>query len=94
MRCCQRVSLSAQHYYLQSGARLCYQLLYALTIIHWTKPATRQLVRNAIRELDYHPNTVARNLKANETRMTGYAWYVAEDPIRRKVPLLDLSYTS
>ncbi len=54
-----------------------------------TKPATRQHVRNAIRELGYHPNTTARNLKANETRMIGYAWHVAEDPIRRN-PLLDL----
>ncbi len=54
-----------------------------------TKPATRQRVRNAIRDLGYHPNTTARNLKANETRMIGYAWHVAEDPIRRN-PLLDL----
>jgi DNA-binding LacI/PurR family transcriptional regulator len=53
------------------------------------KPATRQRVRNAIRDLGYHPNTTARNLKANETRMIGYAWHVAEDPIRRN-PLLDL----
>lgn len=53
------------------------------------KPATRQRVRDAIRDLDYHPNTTARNLKANETRMIGYAWHVAEDPIRRN-PLLDL----
>src|SRR5215468_2302274 len=53
------------------------------------KPATRQRVRNAIRDLSYHPNTTARNLKANETRMIGYAWHVAEDPIRRN-PLLDL----
>jgi len=54
-----------------------------------TKPATRQHVRNAIRDLDYHPNTTARNLKANETRMIGYSWHVAEDPILRN-PLLDL----
>jgi DNA-binding LacI/PurR family transcriptional regulator len=53
------------------------------------KPATRQRVRNAIRDLDYHPNTTARNLKANESRMIGYAWHVAEDPMRRN-PLLDL----
>src|SRR4051812_45925874 len=53
------------------------------------KPATRQLVRNAIRELGYHRNTTARNLKTNETRLIGYAWHVAEDPIRRN-PLLDL----
>lgn len=54
-----------------------------------TKPATRQRVRNAIRDLGYHPNTTARNLKANATRMIGYAWHVPEDPIRRN-PLLDL----
>jgi len=54
-----------------------------------TKPATRQRVRDAIRELGYHPNTTARNLKTNETRMIGYAWHVAEDPIRRN-PLLDM----
>jgi DNA-binding LacI/PurR family transcriptional regulator len=54
-----------------------------------TKPATRQHVRNAIRELGYHPNTTARNLKTNETRLIGYSWHVAEDPIRRN-PLLDL----
>jgi DNA-binding LacI/PurR family transcriptional regulator len=54
-----------------------------------TKPATRQRVRSAIHELGYHPNTTARNLKTNETRLLGYAWHVAEDPIRRN-PLLDL----
>ncbi|MEO8394266.1 MAG: substrate-binding domain-containing protein [Chloroflexota bacterium] len=53
------------------------------------KPATRQIVRNAIRDLGYHRNTTARNLKTNETRLIGYAWHVAEDPIRRN-PLLDL----
>jgi DNA-binding LacI/PurR family transcriptional regulator len=53
------------------------------------KPATRQLVRKAIRDLQYHPNITARNLKANATRMIGYAWYVAEDRMRRN-PLLDL----
>src|SRR5258706_12491692 len=53
------------------------------------KPATRQRVRNAIRDLGYHPNTMARNLKANESRMIGYAWHVAEDPLHRN-PLLDL----
>jgi DNA-binding LacI/PurR family transcriptional regulator len=54
-----------------------------------TKPATRQRVRQAIHELGYHPNTTARNLKTNETRLIGYGWHVAEDPIRRN-PLLDL----
>jgi DNA-binding LacI/PurR family transcriptional regulator len=54
-----------------------------------TKPATRQIVRNAIRDLGYHRNVTARNLKTNQTRLIGYAWHVAEDPIRRN-PLLDL----
>jgi DNA-binding LacI/PurR family transcriptional regulator len=53
------------------------------------KPLTRQKVRKAIHDLGYHPNITARNLKANETRMIGYAWHVAEDPVRRN-PLLDL----
>src|SRR5258708_24185481 len=43
-----------------------------------TKPATRQLVRNAIRDLGYHPNTTARNLKSNQTRLIGYAWHVVD----------------
>ncbi len=54
-----------------------------------TKPATRRRVREAIRDLDYHPNTTARNLKASETRMLGYGWHVTEDAIHRN-PLLDL----
>jgi DNA-binding LacI/PurR family transcriptional regulator len=54
-----------------------------------TKPATRQRVRAAIRELGYHPNTTARNLKSSETHLIGYAWHVPEDPVRRN-PLLDL----
>jgi len=62
---------------------------YVINNTPLTNPATRQRVRDAIRELGYHPNTVARNLKTNETRMIGYAWHVAEDPIRRN-PLLDL----
>jgi DNA-binding LacI/PurR family transcriptional regulator len=53
------------------------------------KPATRQRVRNAIRDLGYHPNSTARNLKSSQSRMIGYAWHVAEDPLRRN-PLLDL----
>ncbi len=52
------------------------------------KPATRQRVRSAIRELGYHPNTTARNLKSSQSRMIGYAWHVAEDPLRRNL-LLD-----
>ncbi len=53
------------------------------------KPATRQHVRSAIRNLGYHPNTMARNLKSNRSHLIGYAWHVAEDPLRRN-PLLDL----
>src|SRR5215813_13380558 len=52
------------------------------------KPATRRLVRNAIRDLEYHPNITARNLKASQSRMIGYAWHVAEDPLHRNL-LLD-----
>jgi DNA-binding LacI/PurR family transcriptional regulator len=52
------------------------------------KPATRQRVRNAILDLGYHPNTTARNLKSSQSRMIGYAWHIAEDPLRRN-PLLD-----
>ncbi len=52
------------------------------------KPATRQLVRTAIRDLAYHPNITARNLKSNQSRMIGYAWHVAEDPVHRNL-LLD-----
>ena len=36
---------------------------------------TRQRVLEAIRRLDYHPNSTARNLKASETRLIGYAWH-------------------
>ncbi len=62
---------------------------YVLNDNPLTKPATRQIVRNAIRDLGYHRNATARNLKTNQTRLLGYAWHVAEDPIRRN-PLLDL----
>src|SRR2546430_15611872 len=31
----------------------------------------KEKVRAAIRDLDYHPNHVARSLKANQTRMLG-----------------------
>src|SRR5262245_6186252 len=36
--------------------------------------STRQRVLAAVAELGYRPNITARNLKANETRMIGYAW--------------------
>ncbi len=62
---------------------------YVLNDNPLVKPATRQIVRNAIRDLRYHRNTTARNLKTNETRLIGYAWHVAEDAVRRN-QLLDL----
>ncbi len=36
---------------------------------------TRERVLEAIRILGYRPNSTARNLKASETRMIGYAWH-------------------
>jgi DNA-binding LacI/PurR family transcriptional regulator len=36
---------------------------------------TRQRVLEAIRILGYRPNSTARNLKASETRLIGYAWH-------------------
>src|SRR5437016_3443801 len=36
---------------------------------------TRQRVLDAVQALGYRPNRTARNLKANETRMIGYAWH-------------------
>jgi|SRR5579859_431977 len=39
---------------------------------------TRARVLEAIRKLNYRPNSTARNLKANETRLMGYAWHTTE----------------
>ncbi len=39
---------------------------------------TRARVLDAIRRLGYRPNSTARNLKASETRMIGYAWHDVE----------------
>lgn len=36
---------------------------------------TRQRVLNAVKRLGYRPNITARNLKASETRIIGYAWH-------------------
>lgn len=36
---------------------------------------TRRRVLEAVKKLGYRPNITARNLKANETRMIGYAWH-------------------
>lgn len=53
-----------------------------------TKPETRQRVLQAISDLDYRRNSIARGLKSNQSRLIGYAWHRAEDPIRRNA-LLD-----
>jgi DNA-binding LacI/PurR family transcriptional regulator len=37
--------------------------------------ATRQRVLEAVERLGYHPNITARNLRASESRMIGYAWH-------------------
>lgn len=36
---------------------------------------TRRRVLEAVQKLGYRPNITARNLKASETRMIGYAWH-------------------
>jgi DNA-binding LacI/PurR family transcriptional regulator len=53
-----------------------------------TKPETRQRVLQAIHDLDYRRNSIARGLKSNQSRLIGYAWHSAEDPVRRNA-LLD-----
>ncbi|KAB8145851.1 LacI family DNA-binding transcriptional regulator [Chloroflexia bacterium SDU3-3] len=53
-----------------------------------TKPETRQRVLQAISDLEYRRNSIARGLKSNQSRLIGYAWHSAEDPIRRNT-LLD-----
>jgi DNA-binding LacI/PurR family transcriptional regulator len=53
-----------------------------------TKPETRERVLQAIKDLDYRRNSIARGLKSNQSRLIGYAWHSAEDPIRRNA-LLD-----
>lgn len=53
-----------------------------------TKLETRQRVMQAIKDLDYRRNSIARGLKSNQSRLIGYGWHSAEDPIRRNA-LLD-----
>jgi DNA-binding LacI/PurR family transcriptional regulator len=53
-----------------------------------TKPETRLRVLQAIKDLDYRRNSIARGLKSNQSRLIGYAWHSADDPIRRNA-LLD-----
>jgi DNA-binding LacI/PurR family transcriptional regulator len=52
------------------------------------KQKTRQKVTSAIQALGYRPNSTARNLKASETRMIGYAWHRVHDVVQRN-PVLD-----
>ena len=49
---------------------------------------TRHRVQDAIAALGYHPNSTARNLKASESRLIGYAWHKVQDPVQRN-PILD-----
>jgi DNA-binding LacI/PurR family transcriptional regulator len=49
---------------------------------------TRRKVEVAIHALGYRPNSTARNLKANETRLIGYAWHRVHDVVQRN-PVLD-----
>lgn len=53
-----------------------------------TRAETRERVLEAIRDLDYHRNSIASGLKSNRSRLIGYAWHSAEDPVRRNA-LLD-----
>jgi DNA-binding LacI/PurR family transcriptional regulator len=61
---------------------------YVLNDSPLIKPETRERVLQAIRDLDYRRNSIARGLKSNQSRLIGYAWHSAEDPIRRNA-LLD-----
>lgn len=49
---------------------------------------TRRKVKSAIQALGYRPNSTARNLKASETRLIGYAWHKVQDVVQRN-PILD-----
>lgn len=48
---------------------------------------TRERVLDAIRRLGYRPNSTARNLKASETRLIGYAWHNVQQGQMK--PILD-----
>lgn len=49
---------------------------------------TQRKVKAAIQALGYRPNSTARNLKASETRLIGYAWHRVHDVVQRN-PILD-----
>lgn len=53
-----------------------------------TRPDTRDRVLQAISDLGYRRNSIARGLKSHQSRLIGYGWHSAEDPIRRNA-LLD-----
>jgi DNA-binding LacI/PurR family transcriptional regulator len=40
---------------------------------------TRQRVMDAVSRLGYRPNITARNLRASESRIIGYAWHASDD---------------
>ncbi|HVO43207.1 MAG TPA: LacI family DNA-binding transcriptional regulator, partial [Aggregatilineales bacterium] len=48
---------------------------YAINNSAPVSESTRLRVQEATRQLGYRPNITARNLKAGETRMIGYAWH-------------------
>ncbi|HEY1016485.1 MAG TPA: LacI family DNA-binding transcriptional regulator [Herpetosiphonaceae bacterium] len=47
-----------------------------------TRPETRQRVLQAIKDLNFQPNRIARSLKSNRARLIGYGWHKSEDPAR------------
>jgi DNA-binding LacI/PurR family transcriptional regulator len=61
---------------------------YVLNDSPRTRPQTRERVLQAIQDLDYQRNSIARGLKSNQSRLIGYAWHQADDPVRRNA-LLD-----
>lgn len=54
---------------------------------HFYSDATRDRVLEAIKTIGYTRNINARNLKANETRLIGYAWHHAKEDETN--PILD-----
>ena len=53
---------------------------YVLNNTFPVSESTRQKVLEAVKRLGYRPNITARNLRANESRMIGYAWHAVISP--------------